>query len=373
MPAQVTVMNTWTPQNIPLLSFFTGGGLLDMGFVDTGFPVTWHNECDPSFIAGFEFAIANRYGRKKASATAKIQNCTQIQDVAASVIETEAFGRDGKPAIFGMIGGPPCPDFSSAGRHKGREGLNGFLSGTYVERILSLQPTFFVFENVPGLLRTAKHKAYLTELLQRLEGNYAVDVNILNALDFGVPQDRNRVFIVGFQHAWLEKERGQSIVSQGENWDSILDGIKRKMFHDPRRDFSGVSEHWFPWPHDGRYFAAKWEYEWPQTSPLGGDPEKPAKIPDELMVGSHIMDIDYLDSLPNGRDSFKPHSKKFYTVAEGDVKGKSFKRLHRWRYSPTAAYGNREVHLHPTEYRRLTVREAMRIQSVRTTMPCRRR
>ena len=55
---------------------------------------------------------------------------------------------------------------------------------------------------------------------------------------------------------------------------------------------------------------------------------------------------------------------RFNTVAEGDVKGKSFKRLHRWRYSPTAAYGNREVHLHPSERRRLTVREAMRIQSV---------
>ena len=52
------------------------------------------------------------------------------------------------------------------------------------------------------------------------------------------------------------------------------------------------------------------------------------------------------------------------TIAEGDVSRKSFKRLHRWRYSPTAAYGNNEVHLHPYKIRRLSVAEAMAIQSL---------
>ena len=82
------------------------------------------------------------------------------------------------------------------------------------------------------------------------------------------------------------------------------------------------------------------------------------------MVGNYICDESHLATLPNGRDSFKPHSSKFRTIPEGDVSGKSFKRLHRWRYSPSAAYGNNEVHLHPTQPRRLTVREVMRIQSV---------
>ena len=49
---------------------------------------------------------------------------------------------------------------------------------------------------------------------------------------------------------------------------------------------------------------------------------------------------------------------------EGDVSRKSFKRLHRFRFSPTAWYGNQEVHLHPWKARRLSVREALRIQSV---------
>ena len=49
---------------------------------------------------------------------------------------------------------------------------------------------------------------------------------------------------------------------------------------------------------------------------------------------------------------------------EGDVSKKSYKRLHRWRYSPTAAYGNNEVHLHPYKERRISVAEAMSIQSL---------
>lgn len=52
------------------------------------------------------------------------------------------------------------------------------------------------------------------------------------------------------------------------------------------------------------------------------------------------------------------------TIQEGDTSRKSFKRLHRWKYSPTAAYGNNEVHLHPYRTRRLSVAEAMAIQSL---------
>jgi DNA (cytosine-5)-methyltransferase 1 len=55
---------------------------------------------------------------------------------------------------------------------------------------------------------------------------------------------------------------------------------------------------------------------------------------------------------------------RFKSVPEGDDSKKSFKRLHRWRYSPTAAYGNNEVHLHPYKARRLTVAEALAIQSL---------
>ena len=350
----------------PLLSFFTGAGLLDIGFVDAGFRVVWHNECETAFADGFEFAMNSLYGSSKPVETTQVQNRMPLQHVKMKTIEIEAFGESTKPVNFGIIGSPPCPDFSTAGRHKGKNGPNGFLTGTYVNHILSLQPTFFVLENVPGLLRTAKHKAYLEELLQLLEHDFALDATILNALDFGVPQDRYRVIVLGFRRDWLETIYGLRVPLRGDKWAAVLDRVKLKLFRGPRQIAISENDHWFPWPH-GRYAGAKWDYNWPKTSPLGGDPKKPASIPEVLMVGAHIGEPSELTTLPNGCDSFKPYSSKFDIVDEGDVSGKSFKRLHRWRYSPTAAYGNREVHLHPFQRRRLTVREAMRIQSVPDT------
>ena len=68
---------------------------------------------------------------------------------------------------------------------------------------------------------------------------------------------------------------------------------------------------------------------------------------------------------PNGNDVFNVvNHLKFESIPEGESTGKSFKRLHRWRYSPTAAYGNNEVHLHPYLPRRISVAEALAIQSL---------
>ncbi|CSD78195.1 DNA (cytosine-5-)-methyltransferase [Vibrio cholerae] len=66
----------------------------------------------------------------------------------------------------------------------------------------------------------------------------------------------------------------------------------------------------------------------------------------------------------NAKHHFRPYSDKFKTIQEGDDKKKSFKRLHRYRFSPTAAYGNNEVHLHPYKPRRLSAAEALAIQSL---------
>jgi DNA (cytosine-5)-methyltransferase 1 len=69
---------------------------------------------------------------------------------------------------------------------------------------------------------------------------------------------------------------------------------------------------------------------------------------------------------PNAKEYFKLYVKEedLEKIREGETNRPSFKRLHRFRYSPTACYGNNEVHLHPYKHRRLSVREALRIQGV---------
>ena len=91
----------------------------------------------------------------------------------------------------------------------------------------------------------------------------------------------------------------------------------------------------------------------------------PPEIPKNLTV-QHWFDTNRVEEHPNAGDCFKPKAAlpKFRTIDEGDDSKKCFKRLHRWRYSPTAAYGNNEVHLHPYRARRISVAEALSIQSL---------
>lgn len=74
-----------------------------------------------------------------------------------------------------------------------------------------------------------------------------------------------------------------------------------------------------------------------------------------------------VEGLPNQEDQLVPRSPRIPQIPEGDTRGKSFKRLHRYRYAPTVAYGHNEVHIHPTEPRRISVREALRLQGVPDT------
>ncbi|MBW4081972.1 DNA cytosine methyltransferase [Paenibacillus sp. S150] len=321
---------------IPVLSFFSGAGFLDIGFMQAGFKTVWSNEYDRNFVKGFEYGLSSMTGQHH-----KIINNTSIIGIGPNQIMREAFLNTAVPDIFGIIGGPPCPDFSIGGKNKGRTGENGVLSKIYVDKIMDLQPTFFLFENVKGLFKTARHREFFDDLRKQFSEHYLTDVRILNALDFGVPQDRERVFMVGLKKKWLKRKLGVRNIP---------------------KDYE-----WFQWPEDERFAGAKQRFAWPREVPFGITPEKPGDIPEQLMVGPFICDLDETARLPNGLEGLRPLSDKYHIIHEGDVSRKSFKRLHRWRYSPTAAYGHNEVHLHPTQPRRLTVREALRIQSVPDT------
>src|SRR5258706_14771975 len=111
--------------NIPILSFFTGAGFLDMGFMEAGFKVVWRNECDPWFITGFTHGMRSVTGSDSDS---KIHNKNSIIDVGPKEILKEAFGNSGPPKTLGFIGGPPCLDFSVGGQTRGNQGTRAQLA-----------------------------------------------------------------------------------------------------------------------------------------------------------------------------------------------------------------------------------------------------
>jgi DNA (cytosine-5)-methyltransferase 1 len=178
----------------------------------------------------------------------------------------------------------------------------------------------------------------------------------VNALDYGVPQDRERMILVGFRKTWALKNLKIS--------RKKIDIFNNTLIGHYKNSAKNIDQGWFPWSKERKYDNVKKVFDWPTTNPFGSDVKKPKDLPEELMVGPLICNQNELRKLPNGEEAFNPYSKKFQIVLEGDVSKKCFKRLHRWRFSPAAAYGNNEVHLHPILPRRLSVREAMRIQTV---------
>ncbi len=319
---------------IPVLSFFSGGGLLDLGFEEAGFDIAWTNENDYASASMYEYGMTSwRRSRGDAVHPASISSRCDVRGLGAGTILEQAFGGD-IPPFFGIIGGPPCTDFSIGGHGRGSDGEYGKLLAVFAKLIGQIRPGFFLMENVSGLWRIQRHRQFLLSAIDSLRVNYLVDMNILNALEYGVPQDRERLFIVGFDRNLLG---GQAITdSQNGQWR-------------------------FAWS-EPRYPGAK-QLPWPQMVEFGSPVERPPRIPLELTVYPSLTGPPKPGDLPNGDEVFNAYSRRFWQVQEGDNSRKSFKRLHRYRYSPTAWYGNNEVHLHPWEPRRLTVREALRIQS----------
>ena len=323
-------------KKVPVLSFFTGGGFLDLGFEKTGcYEIAWTNEVNQDFVKLYEHGYT--CWRKKngiGPLPARIHNIQSALELSHSLILEEAFGAN-KPDFFGMIGGPPCQDFSSGGKNAGFNGKKGSLTKTYINLIQKIKPNFFVIENVQGVYRTQKHKEILDSLLDSLEKDYVTSKWKLDALDFGVPQHRKRLFVVGLLR--------NSLTNNTLMWPD---------------------ESWFN-PPKPVYENALLSFQWPKKNIFQNHSLiKPEGIPDELFVASCLINDDERISMPNANDMFRAYSSKFYEVEEGDTSKKSFKRLHRYRYSPTACYGNNEVHLHPFEPRRLSLREVMRIQGI---------
>ncbi len=329
---------------IGIFSFFSGAGFLDLGFeLAGGYKVLFVNEFHKPFMDTY------KYSREKMGIeipefgyhlgdVAKYLEADQVKE-----LKTELKNAKEKCKLVGFIGGPPCPDFSVGGKNKGREGDNGKLTKTYIDLISKIKPDFFLFENVKGLYSTVKHRVFFEEMKEKLRrSGYCITERLINALEYGAPQNRERIILIGFRTSVLKNYKVKvksNDVLPGFNWEEHL-----------LYSMEQIQE--FPWPTEN-------------TFENNGVRECPQGVPRDLTV-EYWFQKNNVISHPNAMNYFQPRAglARFQTVAEGDDSKKSYKRPHRWRYSPTAAYGNNEVHLHPYKERRLSVAEALAIQSL---------
>ena len=318
-----------------ILSFFSGSGFLDLGFETNGFDIDLVNEYSPEFMRAYKYSREKMSLRKPRFGYFNIDINDFLGDRREELRSyLEIAHADGD--LVGFIGGPPCPDFSIAGKNRGRNGDNGKLSKSYVDTIIAMRPDFFLFENVKGLWKTARHREFYEELKSELASvGYIMTDRLTNSLEFGAPQDRDRI---------------------------LLFGIKRDLLASPEK----IAE--FPWDAFRKWNADEIKaLPWPETEAFvaGSETSCPEGLPESFTV-EHWFKKNDVEHHPNASDYFTPHNglARIETVAEGDVSKKSYKRLHRWRYSPTVAYGNNEVHLHPYKLRRLSAAEALALQTL---------
>ncbi len=315
-----------------VFSFFSGAGFLDLGFENSGFDIAFVNEINPSFMDAYKYS-RQKLKKNKPEFGYHSQSIDDFLDGnSKNQLKGYIDQARKKYKSIGFIGGPPCPDFSVGGKNRGSDGDNGKLSNSYINTIINNKPDWFLFENVKGLWRTKKHREFYEELKAKLSAEgYEITERLVNSLEFGVPQDRFRILMFGV----LKKNKGTMNLTNFR-WEKNM-------------KFPGNSA---------------FEFSWPKNSPFGETPIKP-NVPEELTV-NWWFNQNNVESHPNGKDYFTPRAAlpKFQSIDEGDDKKKSYKRLHRWRYSPTAAYGNNEVHLHPWLARRISSAEALAIQSL---------
>lgn len=315
-----------------IFSFFSGAGFLDLGFEKAGYQIAYVNEVHKPFLDAYKHARQQmgmshpRHGYFGGD----IEYCLIGDDAKQLSDFVKAAKKEQR--LVGFIGGPPCPDFSVGGKNRGQHGENGKLSQIYIDLICKQQPDFFVFENVKGLYRTLRHRQFFDGLKRQLdEAGYACTERLINAIEYGAPQDRERIILFGVRQP----------------------RAKRSL---PKFDWTAHTLH-----PQGKALS----YPWPEAQPISITRPQPKNIPVELSI-QYWFDKNDVEHHPNAHHQFKPRAglAKFETLFEGDDSKKSYKRLHRWRYSPTAAYGNNEVHIHPYLPRRISVAEALAIQSL---------
>lgn len=161
------------------VALFAGCGGLDLGFENAGFEIIWANDNNNKIVDTY------RYNHKN----------TKL--LIGSIVDINS---DDIPDCDIIIGGPPCQSWSLAGSMKGKEDSRGQLFYEYVRVIKDKRPKAFVAENVKGIVSKAHINSFNEIVDMFKECGYTVTYKLVNAKDYGVPQDRQRVFIVGIRN-----------------------------------------------------------------------------------------------------------------------------------------------------------------------------
>lgn len=287
-----------------IISLFTGAGGLDLGFKEAGYIDLLASDIMPQAKETFGY------------------NCPEtpfllkdICQVTTDEIRKYTKGR----AVDVIIGGPPCQGFSNMGNKNSADPRN-LLFENYVRIVNELRPQCFLFENVKGLYTMFEGRFFKKVVSSFLSIGYNIHFSILDASNYGVPQKRERVIIVG-------TTIDRPFMFPAHNADSFGNIPAYKNVGEAINDLVDKGEE-IPNHialHHSETVIRRYQY-----IPEGGKLPKPEELPSEIR-----------------RKGF----------------GTTYVRLHREKVSPTIVPGNNALPVHPILDRSLTPREGARLQS----------
>lgn len=298
-----------------IIDLFCGIGGLSLGFEQAGFDVV-------SAIDIWADAI-NTYNHNRKNKVGRVMSVEEFNSVVLpSILEHNH--------ISGIIGGPPCQGFSTVGRRMIDDPRNQLYLDFY-HTVSLAQPDFFVIENVKGML-TLNKGAFVKDLIERFGEDglgYTISYQLLNAADYGVPQNRYRVFYVGMKNKRFIFPKPFDYKLTAKDGISDLEGATSFRYgSDPQNSFQKLLR--------GN-----------MTAPLNQD--YTAHTEQTINIISQIPDGGNIKSLPS----------EFWQIRKYN---KAFERMGTFKPSNTIDTGHRN-YFHYSENRIPTLRESARIQS----------
>jgi DNA (cytosine-5)-methyltransferase 1 len=158
---------------------FAGCGGLSLGLKNVGFQPVLVNEIEPKYLESYYFNNNLHLDN---------YHCGDIKDICSDISLLDK-------KIDLVVGGPPCQGFSMANRQRIMDDPRNVLYKNYLELLSNAQPRFFIMENVKGMIN--KSNEILDDFRKILGKKYTIDMVLFNAKNFGIPQNRERVFVIG--------------------------------------------------------------------------------------------------------------------------------------------------------------------------------
>lgn len=209
-----------------VISLFSGCGGLDLGFHQCGYKTLWANDFDPWAAKTFTHNFGD------------VMHCGDIEKI-------DPYTDKSIPDCDLILGGFPCQDFSMIWKRPGLNGERGNLYKSFLRFVDAKKPKAFIAENVKGLLSANKSKAIETIIkdFEKIAPGYVVKIQLYNFAEYGVPQFRERVLIVGirkdtnfnFEHPRPTHGEGRTpFVTAGEALDNIKKSLPNNELMNPK-------------------------------------------------------------------------------------------------------------------------------------------